>query len=162
MATPDEHCPICYDAFDLEQGEKVELVCRHNFCRPCLQEYCLHSVSVQKLPIMCPSSNIRVDSDERRCPEIVPSHTIRDVLLPEAETTWIKFSRLMRLSRDSSLIPCPKCDEPVNPNDDDSTTGTKDPALTAVRTCSRALVVITWFVLPVIRICVSSVEPTFI
>jgi E3 ubiquitin-protein ligase RNF14 len=113
-------CPVCYEELleDLEQGEptssssSVRLeTCQHVFCRPCLQDYCTFTItSSRRIPIQCPMTI-------PLCETSLSHDQVRDALVPEQEAAYHIYVRLERLSRDSSLAPCPLCDELAGPFD---------------------------------------------
>jgi hypothetical protein len=141
--TDIECCPVCYDDFvdhdgfvdgdvDMEAGKgggrnRIELECRHVFCRNCLVEYCRHNIAIQRIPIPCPTvgNNKSEDADDANhlnyCDSQLENSLVEDILKQQNEDNdnensqhLIKFRRLQQMAQDPTLIPCPKCGELVS------------------------------------------------
>lgn len=141
--TEIECCPVCYDSFedhdedvDVEAGQgggksRIELKCRHVFCRNCLLEYCRHNIAVQRIPIPCPTIGNNSDADNgaddddnvanhlNYCEQVLQNDLVEDILQNVEKDNdnslhLIKFRRVQQMAQDPTLIPCPKCGEPVS------------------------------------------------
>lgn len=144
-----ECCPVCYEDFQAAQreedhvvvedddeeapascivpNERVELhSCRHAFCRECLGIYCRHNIAVRRIPIPCPwAGNKDVD-----CDQFVQTVTVQDLLARDSSVInsahLVKFERYQKIQKDSSLRPCPKCDNLVSSTKQNHPTPTED------------------------------------
>jgi hypothetical protein len=134
--TQIECCPVCYDGFedhdddadvDVEAGQgggsgRIELECRHVFCRNCLLEYCRHNIAIQRIPIPCPTIGNNRDADDANhlnyCEQVLQNGLVEDILQNENDCDnsqhLIKFRRFQQMAQDPTLIPCPKCGELVS------------------------------------------------
>jgi hypothetical protein len=144
--TEIECCPVCYDSFedhdedadidvDVEAGQgggkgkgRVELKCRHVFCRNCLLEYCRHNIAIQRIPIPCPTIGNNKDADGNGgdnddahhlnyCEQVLQNDLVEDILQNNENDNFqhlIKFRRFQQMAQDPTLLPCPKCDELVS------------------------------------------------
>jgi hypothetical protein len=137
-----ESCPVCYESFedhdedvdiDVEAGQgggkgRIELECRHVFCRNCLLEYCRHNIAIQRIPIPCPTIGNNKDADGNGgdnddahhlnyCEQVLQNDLVEDILQNNENDNFqhlIKFRRFQQMAQDPALIPCPKCDELVS------------------------------------------------
>ncbi len=146
MASPKQKleikcCPVCYDSFeehdedvdiDVEAGQgggkgRIELECRHVFCRNCLLEYCRHNIAIQRIPIPCPTvgNNKDAENDDgdtnhlNYCEQVLQNGLVENILQDDEKGNdnsqhLIKFRRFQQMAQDPTLIPCPKCDELVS------------------------------------------------